>query len=168
MLEMITGPHGHQVIKREGRYLASLYAPEKEANVFVNAFQEWCAHKPTVVVFGAGSGYHLRELQRRFPTSQKFLFENDPQLLQLIEKIHGPTEFEVVESISPAVMQGLNAGAVLVRHLPSWVGRESWFEPLWAACKGPSIVEVAQEIENGSKPVKQDDRAWLILRELFR
>ena len=168
MLEVITSQTNKPVLRRDGKFLASGYDPIKEAENFLQPYLAWCEQKPILIVFGAGSGYHLRMLAEMFPQKQIILFEVDQAVVKAVHELHPGLSFEHTSIITDELVSRLRAGAVLLRHYPSWTGREADFEAAWTRCKSSPIIEKAQRIENGPKPFRDDDILWLCLRELFK
>ena len=62
------------IVRLMGRYLSSPTDPKKEA-------ERWCVrnqelfHAEYIIVLGAGSGYHLMELVKRWPNKKVLVIE---------------------------------------------------------------------------------------------
>ena len=74
-----------KVVSEDGevKTLHSLYDPEAEAKKIVNAFE--FDGKGILVVLGLGLGYHLRELEGRFPDARIIVIEASPEIFKLSE-----------------------------------------------------------------------------------
>ena len=74
-----------RVVSEDGsvKTIHSLYDPEAEARKIVNAFE--FDGKGILVVLGLGLGYHLIELERRFPDAKIIVVEALPEIYELTE-----------------------------------------------------------------------------------
>ena len=84
-MDLIRNPKGHYSLRLAGpdgsaRTLHSLYEPEEEAKVIVDAFDSRGAG--FLVVLGLGLGYHVAELCRRYPTADVVVVEAKPEILE--------------------------------------------------------------------------------------
>ena len=82
MIEIETAKSGHQILKKEGRLLASSYHPLKEAATWADAAAAGLGPNEGVIVLGVGCGYHVVELAKRLPAGRVLAIESDAQVLK--------------------------------------------------------------------------------------
>ncbi|MEZ4872441.1 MAG: hypothetical protein R2827_09410 [Bdellovibrionales bacterium] len=78
---------GLPILRLKGRYLSSPTDPEKEA-------AKWCVRNEElfyaeyIIVLGAGSGYHLMELVKRWPSRKILVIEPHREVISAVKEIH--------------------------------------------------------------------------------
>ncbi len=106
-----------KVVSEDGsvKTLHSIYDPEGEEKKIVNAFE--FDGKGILVVLGLGLGYHLRELELRFPDVQIIVVEAKPEIYELTEEyveafdcnikfMIGLSPDEVIKRITTHIIRG--------------------------------------------------------------
>lgn len=82
MIEVITARNGSRVIKKEGKLLASVFDPIREASAWADRTKAKLREDETVIILGIGSGYHVEELVSRCPNNSIFVVEKDVELAE--------------------------------------------------------------------------------------
>jgi len=75
----------------------SAYMPQKEAEKSVEAFND--NGKNIILVLGAGLGYHLREIAKKYPSKSIIAVEHDEDAIRLINE-HFPDTFNLVKIVN--------------------------------------------------------------------
>ena len=112
----------------------SAYMPQKEAEKSVEAFSD--NGKNIILVLGAGLGYHLRELSKKYPSKAIIAVEHDEEAIRLINE-HFPETFNVVKiansqnDISYIFESGNFSefnGFALYTHRPSYLINKDFYD----------------------------------------
>jgi len=147
-----------KVVSEDGsvKTLHSIYDPEAEAIKIVSAFE--FDGKGILVVLGLGLGYHLRELERRFPDVQIIVVEAMPEIYELTEGhvesfdnninfMVGLSHDEVIKRISAHIIRG-GMLPLSVFALSSAVSAfPSYYRPILNVLKKTIADEVAKSIK---------------------
>jgi trans-aconitate methyltransferase len=88
MIEVEMSRSGHQVLKKDGRFLSSSFDPIKEAKTWVDRLAPQLENTLSVALLGLGSGYHWRELKTRFPRIKVTVIEGDAGVFEKALSIH--------------------------------------------------------------------------------
>ena len=88
MIEKIQAQNGRDVLRYQGRLLASTFDPEAEARAWVSRRPGFLDHVKAIFILGAGSGYHIAELARQ-TTARLVVVEHSPELARAVIEIHG-------------------------------------------------------------------------------
>jgi len=108
--------------------------PQKEAEKSVEAFSD--NGKNIILVLGAGLGYHLRELSKKYPSKAIIAVEHDEEAIRLINE-HFPETFNVVKiansqnDISYIFESGNFSefnGFALYTHRPSYLINKDFYD----------------------------------------
>ena len=146
-----------KVVSEDGsvKTIHSLYDPEAEAKNIVNAFD--FNGKGLLVVLGLGLGYHLRELERRFPHSRIIVIDASPEIFKLtvlhvetfdsnIQFIVGHSLDEVIKRISTHIIRG-GMPQLSVFALPSLISAfPGYYRPILDVLENSIADEVAHSM----------------------
>jgi hypothetical protein len=77
-------------------FLHSKYYPSKEAETFIAANEKIYKDKATILIYGLGLGYHVKELLKRAGSNCKiYVFEGDEEIFKIAEKLGMLDEIKV-------------------------------------------------------------------------
>lgn len=123
-VERIIANSGDAVFKFGGRLTASAMDPRREARDWVNRWRDRIAVAERLIVLGFGSGYHLSEINREWPTlkilaigcEQELLtaLVNEVQFSRAITFILCENETELLAQ--PEVRQFMRTGFAILEH----------------------------------------------------
>ncbi|HOF32434.1 MAG TPA: DUF115 domain-containing protein [Spirochaetota bacterium] len=112
----------------------SAYMPQKEAEKSVEAFND--NGKNIILVLGAGLGYHLRELSKKYPSKTIIAVEHDEESIRLINE-HFPETFNLVKIVNSQndisyLFESGNFsefnGFALYTHRPSYLINKNFYD----------------------------------------
>ena len=112
----------------------SAYMPQKEAEKSVEAFRD--NGKNIILVLGAGLGYHLRELSKKYPSKAIIAVEHDEESIRLINE-HFPETFNLVKIVNSQndisyLFESGNFsefnGFALYTHRPSYLINKNFYD----------------------------------------
>ncbi len=112
----------------------SAYMPQKEAEKSVEAFSD--NGKNIILVLGAGLGYHLRELSKKYPSKAIITVEHDEESIRLINE-HFPETFNLVKIVNSQndisyLFESGNFsefnGFALYTHRPSYLINKNFYD----------------------------------------
>lgn len=112
----------------------SAYMPQKEAEKSVEAFSD--NGKNIILVLGAGLGYHLRELSKKYPSKAIIAVEHDEESIRLINE-HFPETFNLVKIVNSQndisyLFESGNFsefnGFALYTHRPSYLINKNFYD----------------------------------------
>jgi len=112
----------------------SAYMPQKEAEKSVEAFND--NGKNIILVLGAGLGYHLRELAKKFPSKTIIAVEHDEEVMMLLKE-HFPETFKIAKLVSSQneisfLFESGNFsefnGFALYTHRPSYLINKDYYD----------------------------------------
>ena len=138
MIEEVLCPDGSCTIRFQGRLLASRFAPQQEAVLWVKKRLEFLNQVKTIFILGAGSGYHIGEILAQ-SAAQVVVIEPAAELIDLVQVIHNfdskRVRFENLKSITDlrsceSIRAAISESFVCLVHSPSRQGRESLFDEL--------------------------------------
>lgn len=167
MIEVVQAKNGSAVHVKNGKYLASSFDPQKEAETWWTHCQRLVKHSQTAFVLGLGSGYHVAILSRQISQQTVVVIECDQQLIDLNAKQFANTNVQVVhvadwrklyqnEIVQKAVVQNYS----VLLHSPSLNAEQEFFanahkfllarnvEGLFALLRSrPELLEEIDEIK---------------------
>ncbi len=82
MIETAQAKNGSLIHLKDGKYLASSFDPQKEAEAWYKNSNQRTKYARTVFVLGLGSGYHIRVLTRELPQTKIVVIEPDHELVK--------------------------------------------------------------------------------------
>jgi hypothetical protein len=116
VIEILSSREGGQVIKYKGKHLSSPTSPlsaakkwliDAEALVF-NNLQDY----DVAFVVGAGSGYEIAELCRKYPKLEVVVIDTNPVLIDRIKKIHPQLVDRVAVFCASSCQELYNSGFI--------------------------------------------------------
>ncbi|MBC86545.1 MAG: hypothetical protein CL677_05135 [Bdellovibrionaceae bacterium] len=78
---------GLPILRLMGRFISSPTDPQREAEKWYIRNQD-LFHADTIIVLGAGSGYHIMELIRRRPEKKVLVIEPFKEVVRAVKEIH--------------------------------------------------------------------------------
>lgn len=87
MISIEVAKSGHKVLRANGRLLSSVFDPIKEASSWVDGVVRSADARETIVVLGAGSGYHIVELAHRRPGQPILVVDCDDKIVEAARSI---------------------------------------------------------------------------------
>ena len=135
MIEKLTARNGCQVLRYEGRLLASAVDPLAEAEEWIRSRLTMLSRVKSIFVLGSGAGYHIEVICRNTP-ARVIVIDKDPELAEAVQAIHGFSAIQVCfECVASAkdlrqseVVRGAVAGSFLVlEHAPSRATNPEFF-----------------------------------------
>lgn len=134
MIETAQAKNGSLIHLKDGKYLASSFDPQKEAEAWWVNCLRLTKHARTLFVLGLGSGYHIEVAKREVPNAKIVVIEPDQELIKLYQATNS-SESEILceqdwrrllqhSSVSNGVQ---NKYAVLL-HPPSLSVEKEYFE----------------------------------------
>lgn len=98
MIEVNEAKNGSLVFLKNGKYLASSFDPQKEAEAWWKNCERLTKNARTIFVLGLGCGYHIDVIKRENPSAKVIVIECDQDLVDLYNsKTSKPLEI-VIES----------------------------------------------------------------------
>jgi len=102
MIEVLRAACGADVLKQDGRLLASRHAPGEESRAWLARRMSLLQNVKTLFVLGAGSGYHIREIVQTCE-AQVIVVENNAEVVTAVERLQQfaaeRVQFVVVSSL---------------------------------------------------------------------
>lgn len=138
---------GDRILRINSTYLCSRVDPRKEARVWVEAQHIQSMTGFGLIVLGAGAGYHLAELRRRFPLLRVTIFEDQIRSRRMAEQLFPLELFDIPmfgsDDISlawshPVVKKILSGRFKVLVHPPSVNLNLAWYEQVKADLLGRS------------------------------
>lgn len=174
MIERLRAESGDEVLRLNGRLLASRFDPKREARDWLAARREFIASVRSIFVLGLGCGFHVHELRGACAAEILVLEAN----ADLVNSFAGADRVRVLHLSSARelramdeVKRGVRESFVTLTHAPSFasnpefytacrtqlLGREwgalSW---QWRMRNGPDFDRVPR-IEGGNSPLTIHD-----------
>lgn len=87
MIEILDAVHGGQVIRYNGRLLASRFDPRREAHEWIDSRREFIGSVKNVIVLGLGSGHHVSALAEN-SSAHILVLEADSEILEAGAALH--------------------------------------------------------------------------------
>lgn len=140
LIEQLVAKNGDSVLRVKGRLLASRFDPRKEATDWVARRLSFIDKVKTLIILGAGSGYHIFELMVR-TRAEILVLEPSLDLFEVVQRLHtfdsSRVRFENVQSAkglraTASVRQAVKASFRVLVHPASRSGREKIFDELQA------------------------------------
>ncbi len=85
MIEAAYAKNGSLIHLKDGKYLASSFDPQKEAEAWWRSSQRLTKYARTLFVLGLGSGFHIEVARREMPDTKIVVIEIDQQLIDLFK-----------------------------------------------------------------------------------
>jgi hypothetical protein len=85
MIESAHAKNGSLIYLKDGKFLASSFDPQKEAETWWKNCQKQTKYARTLFVFGLGCGYHIEVLLRQIPETKIIVVEPDQELVSLFQ-----------------------------------------------------------------------------------
>lgn len=147
MIDEIFSQSGNRILKIGSNYLCSRMDPRKEARVWVDAQKITGSFNEGIIIFGAGAGYHLVELRRRFPLLNWVVFESQMRSYRFVQQLF-PLELFEIPIFSPDDLPlGLSHSVVskilsgqfrIIIHSSSYQLNPDWYDKLKSYLLGRS------------------------------
>ncbi len=140
LIEQLVAKNGDSVLRVKGRLLASRFDPRKEATDWVARRLSFIDKVKTLIILGAGSGYHIFELMVR-TRAEILVLEPSLDLFEVVQRLHtfdsSRVRFENVQSAkglraTASVRQAVKESFRVLVHPSSRSGREKIFDELQA------------------------------------
>lgn len=96
MIESAQAKNGSLIYLKDGKYLASSFDPQKEAEAWWKTCERQAKHARTVFILGLACGYHIEVVQRELPQAKVVVIESDAELIAAYRKDHAETNFEIL------------------------------------------------------------------------
>jgi len=136
MIEMVEARNGRQVLRWDGRLLASSVDPVSEARQWLGSRRAFLDKVNTVFVLGAGAGYHVHELMTQ-TIAKVVVLECHGDLVSAVRALHafdssrvGFVKFSKARDLraDPRVRSGISESFVVLQHAPSMSLRPDVYE----------------------------------------
>jgi hypothetical protein len=79
-LEIVQSKSGHPVPKYKDILIHSQFDPEKEAMIFLSAYESIISSQSILIVMGYGFGYHVEALAKMIKDKEKYIFVIEPDI----------------------------------------------------------------------------------------
>lgn len=135
MIETVVAENGSEVLRQDGRLLASMVDPQMEARAWLRRRQSLLRKVKSIFILGAGAGYHVAELES-FSEAQLVVIEHSAQILDIVAKIQRfdskRTHFCCVQRArslrtSNFVKAALTQSFLVFTHAPSVVSQQEFY-----------------------------------------
>ena len=167
MIESATAKNGSLIYLKDGKYLASSFDPQKEAEGWFRNCQRLTKYARTVFVLGLGSGYHIAVLKRELPEAKIVVIESDQELVAAFQSANS-VECEIIceadwrrlfqhSSVSGGVQ---NTYAVLL-HPPSYNVEKEYFGNAYKFLLARSVEGLFALLKNRPEMLSELDEAKL-------
>lgn len=127
--------NGSEVLRQDGRLLASQVDPQTEARAWFKRRKSLLHNVKAIFILGAGAGYHIAELES-FSEAQLVVIEHSAQILDIVAKIQRfdarRTHFCCVQRArslrtSHFVKAALTKSFLVFPHAPSVVSQKDFY-----------------------------------------
>lgn len=95
MIESALAKNGSLIYLKDGKYLASSFDPQKEAEAWYNNCKSRVKYAQTLFVLGLGAGYHIQVLSRELPQAKIVVVEPDQKLVDIYQSTNS-VKLEIV------------------------------------------------------------------------
>jgi len=89
LIELVTARNGKSVLKKDGKLLASVFDPLREAAAWADKVQSEFGADESIIVLGLGSGYHVEELSARCSDRAIYVVEKDVEIAERVFELCG-------------------------------------------------------------------------------
>lgn len=133
MIESALAKNGSLIHLKDGKFLASSFDPQKEAEAW------WLTCKPrakcarAVFILGLGSGYHIEVVKRELPEAKIVVIEPDQELVNVYQSTNS-TELEINCEADwrklfnySSVSSGVQKTYAVLLHPPSYNVEKEYF-----------------------------------------
>lgn len=133
MIEKAQAKNGSLIYLKDGKYLASSFDPQKEAEAWWKSSQRLTKHARTVFVLGLGAGYHIEVLSRELPQVKILVIEPDQELVEIYRATNSNELAIICEQDWRSLFQhsSINSGAqdkyAVLLHPPSLSAEKDFF-----------------------------------------
>ncbi len=162
MFERVRARDGRLVAKFNGRWVASSANPEAEAEKWLSAQEnlQLASQAPTIVILGAGCGYHLLATQKKYPEKRIVCIDTRMEFIDFCDEHHGVglarTQFiqtrDVPSLLVHAKLQKIIQGAYAVfEYLPATQFEKDLYDEIRALLLGRewwAFREIVQKRED--------------------
>ncbi len=175
MIEMVRAQNGSVVVKDDGRLLSSAVDPQAEAGEWIARRRSFLDKVKVIFVLGAGSGYHIAELQK-CSAAQIVVLDSSEKVIAAVREIHQFAEirvkFECVQRGKAlrsleSVKSGVAVSFTVLQHAPSVAGDPEFYRECqnllngreWGGLhwqwqlKGFSALDSQPKIHSGELPL---------------
>ena len=162
-------PEGLEILSREGRLLCSPRNPLKEAEEWVLRYKELIGLTNNIAIVGCGAGYHVLELEKKYPNKNILVFDLDFAFSNIEKKFKSKLILDKnAKKIRSDFMDFFSSWPVVLAFRPAFQPFEKEYIQLWM-----DLTERTAENENKllqSKGYESEEEAkiWMCLRELIK
>lgn len=136
MIDFVTAKTGERVIRWHGRLLASRLNPILEAERWLQQRLPFISKVKTIVILGAGSGFHIRECALK-TKARIVVIERNLELIEAVakelEKLQSRIEFVNIEAsrelrANAGIRAAVGASFVVLEHPASLQGEREFYQ----------------------------------------
>ena len=129
MIEVVQARSGDEFYVFEGKPLASRNDPQSESQRWCESYAQRIRGCKSVFVLGVGSGFHLIELIKCYPSLPIYVLDPRKELVERVSSRWGLSlsQVQFISDVDDIPDRALMSSFISLRHLPSFVGFEKWF-----------------------------------------
>ena len=167
MIETATAKNGSLIYLKDGKYLASSFDPQKEAEAWWKTCSQRAKYARTVFVLGLGAGYHIQVLKRELAQTKIVVIEPDQELVTIYQSTNSE-ELEILceqdwrrlFNYSP-VSSGVQSTYAVLLHPPSYGVETEYFGNAYKFLLGRSMDGLFALLKNRPDLLAELDEAKL-------